>query len=199
MIIACIGDSLTEGDYGVLGKRGIANVKEENYPYFLEKLSGCVTLNYGKCGYTATSYLKHYLAGNANVKNADVVLVMLGSNGGHSSTEETEGNLNFQKLLDEIGKDAENAQVVLITPPHVTENPEFSNCGYKKQVDEAVLFVRRLAQERGLPLIEGALIDEFNEQTEHLYQSNDGLHFNRDGYEIMAKYIFEGLKKLQIL
>ena len=25
-LICCIGDSLTEGDYGVLGKNGIANV-----------------------------------------------------------------------------------------------------------------------------------------------------------------------------
>ncbi len=34
MRICCLGDSLTEGDYGVFGKRGIANVHAENYPFF---------------------------------------------------------------------------------------------------------------------------------------------------------------------
>ena len=39
MKIACIGDSLTEGDYGVSGKVGIANVHKENYPSFLAKMT----------------------------------------------------------------------------------------------------------------------------------------------------------------
>ena len=35
--ICCLGDSLTEGDYGIFGKSGIANVKTDNYPCFWRK------------------------------------------------------------------------------------------------------------------------------------------------------------------
>ena len=52
-VIVCIGDSLTEGDYGVKGKRGIANVQPKGYPYFLEQIMDCEARNFGKCGYTA--------------------------------------------------------------------------------------------------------------------------------------------------
>ena len=31
-VICCIGDSLTEGDYGMYGVTGVANVHEKNYP-----------------------------------------------------------------------------------------------------------------------------------------------------------------------
>lgn len=29
MIICCLGDSLTEGDYGIFGSRGVGNVQEK--------------------------------------------------------------------------------------------------------------------------------------------------------------------------
>ena len=49
MKICCLGDSLTEGDYGVKGKSGIANVKKENYPYFLAQSTGWEVKNFGFC------------------------------------------------------------------------------------------------------------------------------------------------------
>ena len=38
--VCCLGDSLAEGEYGISGKSGIANVQPEGYPYFLEKITG---------------------------------------------------------------------------------------------------------------------------------------------------------------
>ncbi len=35
MIISCLGDSITEDDYRIKGKRDIANVNSKNYLYFL--------------------------------------------------------------------------------------------------------------------------------------------------------------------
>lgn len=71
MVISCIGDSLTEGDYGVFGKRGIANVHKENYPYFLALLTGAEVHNFGKCGFTSTDYRKYYEKGNVDVKGSE--------------------------------------------------------------------------------------------------------------------------------
>lgn len=199
MRICCLGDSLTEGDYGVFGKRGIANVHEENYPYFLRNMLGCEVFNYGKCGYTSTSYLKHYMAGNADVAGADIVLIMLGSNGGLSLKEETQGNADFDALVSLVLKDAPNAKIVLITPPHVTENPEYSNCGYINNVLNACEFIKNFAVEVNLPIIDLGSFDEFNEKTEKIYQSNDGLHFNEKGYKVMAEFVYKELKKLNLI
>ena len=70
MIICCLGDSLTEGDYGIKGKTCIANVHEKNYPYFLAKLVNAEVRNFGKCGFTSSLYLNYYKSGEVNVKDA---------------------------------------------------------------------------------------------------------------------------------
>ena len=193
-LICCLGDSLTEGDYGIFGKSGIANVQRENYPYFLSLLlPGVEVKNYGKCGYTATSYLRHYRQGLADVTGADVIVIMLGTNGGLDSGEETQGNEDFRELIRLCRTDAPNAVIYLCTPPHVTENPMYSNCGYAPQVAESVAFVRLLAEETGLPLIETALCPDFTAENESVMQPNDGLHFGKTGYETLAKFIAEAL------
>ena len=46
--VVCLGDSLTEGDYGIFGRSGIANIQPKGYPWFLEKLTGWEVRNFGK-------------------------------------------------------------------------------------------------------------------------------------------------------
>ena len=191
--ICCLGDSLTEGDYGIFGKSGIANVKPENYPLFLQQLTGKKVNNYGKSGYNATTYLQFYLDGNVDLSDAETVIIMLGTNGGLDPVEETQGNRDFRQLLRLCRQDAPGANIYLCTPPHVTENPAYSNCGYAPQVEKAVAFVRDLAQKTGTELIETALCPDFTAKNEAVMQPNDGLHFGRTGYETLAKFIADAL------
>ena len=196
MKIVCIGDSLTEGDYGIAGKRGIANVKSENYPYFLSKIMNAETVNYGKCGYRSSTFLKFYESGAVSLDGADVIVVMLGTNGGQSANGESHENDCYKKLIDRLDKDGNGARIVLCTPPHASSNPAYSNCGYMPQITEAVGFVRRFAAERGLPVIDLATCPYFTEETESVMQPADGLHFGREGYETLAKVIAEELTKI---
>ena len=188
-VICCLGDSLTEGDYGIAGKSGIANVRPEGYPYFLACITGAEVRNFGKSGYTATSYLDHYRAGHVNLTGADTVIIMLGTNGGLDPKQNVPGNDHFRQLLCLCRRDAPQATVYLCTPPHVTENPAYSNCGYAPQVEKAVAFVRGLAREMDFPLIETALCPDFTVENEAVMQPADGLHFGRVGYETLAKFI----------
>ncbi len=196
MIISCIGDSLTEGDYGIAGQRGIANVKKESYPYFLQKITGAKVRNFGKSGFRSTDYLPYYEAGNVDVTGSDLILVMLGSNGDMDDQKELAGNEAYRVLIEKLQADAPQAKIYLCTPPHVTENPEYSNCGYAPHVERAVAFVRAYAKETGHLLIETALCPDFTAENEHLYQPNDGLHFGEVGYEKMAEYIWEQIQKM---
>ena len=192
-IICCLGDSLTEGDYGIFGMSGTANIQPESYPYFLEKITGCEVQNFGKSGYTATSYLAHYKAGNVDLSGADKVIIMLGTNGGLDPVHEVQGNADFRELVALCRRDAPEATIYLCTPPHVTVNPLWSNCGYRPQVEKAVAFVRGLAEELDLPVIETALCPDFTDENEGIMQPNDGLHFGRVGYEVLAKFVANSL------
>lgn len=194
MKIACLGDSLTEGDYGVYQKRGIADVKSKNYPYFLGKLLDAEVLNYGKCGYTSSSYLEHYKEGNADVSDADVVIVMLGTNGGMDDEVCTQGNKDFDELINLIKSDAPRAKLFICTPPHATRNEEMSNCGYAEQVEKAVRFVRKYTKKNGIACIELAECELFCAENESILQPNDGLHYSEAGYAIMAIAVKDALK-----
>lgn len=193
-IIVCIGDSLTEGDYGVKGKRGIANVQEKGYPYFLEQITGWEARNFGKCGYTSVSYLKYYKEGNVKLCGADAIVVMLGTNGALDPDVETQGNSDYEELISLLHHDAPNAKIFLCTPPHVTSNPEYSNCGYADRVEKAVKWVRAYAEREGIALIDTANAPAFTAETEHIMQPNDGLHFGEEGYKALAEFIAEHLK-----
>ncbi len=197
MYIVCIGDSLTEGDYGVYGKSGIANIKEENYPYFLQQELNCIAVNAGKCGYTASSYLEYYEQGNVDVFAADTVVLMLGTNGGLHPSMETKGNADYRKLIALLQKDAPDAVLILCTPPHATENPVYSNCGYAPQVKDAAEYVRMTAEELKLPLIDLYAFDGFNAENEAIMQPNDGLHFGKEGYRLLAKTIADDILKIK--
>jgi len=194
--IACIGDSLTEGDYGISGKRCIANVHKENYPHFLSQILKVNVLNYGKSGFTSTTYLDWFKLGNVDVKSSDIIIVMLGTNGGISSTSETQGNRDYVELINLICLNAPKAKIVLCTPPHATENPEYSNCGYAPQVKEAVYFTKKIAFEMNFPLIDCASCQDFTVESEHIMQPNDGLHFGKVGYFHLADFIAKSLKNI---
>ncbi|MBQ7293583.1 MAG: SGNH/GDSL hydrolase family protein [Clostridia bacterium] len=193
-VIVCIGDSLTEGDYGIKGQRGIGNVQEKNYPYFLEKIMDCEARNFGKCGYTATKYLEFYKKGNVRLCSADDIVVMLGTNGGHDPEVETQGNRDYEELISLLRHDAPDAEIHICTPPHVTENTEYSNCGYAERVEKAVKWIRNYAENEKIDLIDTANAPAFTAETEHIMQPNDGLHFGEEGYKALAEFIAEHLK-----
>ena len=193
MSVICIGDSLTEGDYGIKGKSGIANVHSENYPHFLSLLTGEETRNFGKCGWRSARMLDWYKTGAVPVQDASHIIVLLGTNGGQTPEGTSPDDLAYKELIFRLLKDAPEAKLWLCTPPHVTVNPVMSNCGYRRQVDNATAFIRAFAREQGLRMIDLAADPRFCDDTESLYQPNDGLHFSKEGYRVLAKAIAEGM------
>ena len=193
MKIYCIGDSLTEGDYGIFGKRCIANIHKENYPYFLSLITGADVVNCGRCGITATGYLDYYIDGNVILENADKIIVILGTNGGLDGNEETQGNKDYDRLIKLFRKDAPEAEIIICTPPHVTTDPGMSGCGCEEKVQKAVAFVRKYAAEKEIKLIDLQSRPEFTAETEKVYQANDGVHFVEAGYKKLAEIIAENI------
>ncbi len=190
--IACIGDSLTEGDYGISGKTGIANVHPENYPHFLAELSGAEVKNFGKCGARSSNYYKMFCeSGRLELDGVSLILIMLGTNGGFDPS----GEELYLKIIDYCKCKAPTAEIVLMTPPYATQDRSYSNCGYYSNAEVAAVAVRRIATERGLSLIDVFADAPFCEENVARFMPNDGLHLGIEGYQTLSAFIFDELKK----
>lgn len=196
MKICCLGDSLTQGDYGVKGKSGIANVKEKNYPFFLAKHTGWEVKNFGFCGVNPSHFYGIYCDGGVDVTGADVVVIMLGTNGGLDVNAEPQANCDYKKIIEKCKEQSPDAKICVVTPPHVTVNPEFSNYGFAPRVNASVEFVRKFARENDVYLFDLAKTDLFTDENEDVMQTNDGLHFVEIGYKTLAEYIEKEIRKI---
>ena len=193
--IVCLGDSLTEGDHGLAP--GVGNKHYLCYPYYLAKIMGCTVVNDGRCGYSVSDYASLYGGGSVNVRDADVVLIMLGTNGGITVGGSRKGLTAYRNLVEKVRHDApEGCKVVLLTPPHATEDPKRSNYGYAPWVINAAEEVRAYAASARLPLIDVYADSPIQADREDDYQPVDGLHCSAAGYEALAEFIAAKLENI---
>ena len=192
-VILAIGDSLTEGDYGV--KVGVACVKEENYPYFLTRYLDVPVKNYGVCGITAGGMEQRYREGFFSAKEGNLAVVMLGTNWG--LTVGNADNYNaYDRLLTAMKTENPALKIVLLLPPNATTAETKPNFGYMPNVLNARDGVRKLAEKHALPVLSADELGGFSPATEAVCQPRDGLHFGRLGYLKLAFGLGNALKAL---
>ena len=182
--VLCIGDSLT------FGGTSLTSSTDKNYPYYLEKHMNCITYNHGRSGETAqTWWNKWRTLVNYNIKY-DIVLIMLGTNGGLTDTLNTDvepyDDYNsyadtttgcYCKIIEEVMKNTNyNAQIFLIIPPyHHYSDEKF------EQLQNARNVIPKIAERYCLPVIDAYRDSGMNKFNGHIYRAIDNLHFNEDG------------------
>ena len=202
--ILCVGDSLTYGDYGTtVPGRGYPH--NENYPYYLALYTGASVEWYARGGYTATQLYNDYhdgifsgagRPGEYSAKDADYVIVMLGTNAG-LTLNGTGHYDSYCRLIEKLKKDMKaGAKLILMTPPHATEDTSKVNYGYAPNVVNAYAAVYELAKIYDLPVFDAYYDSGLSEQNEELMQPNDGLHFGGVGYSTFAAFVNNELKLL---
>ncbi|MCQ2385435.1 MAG: glycoside hydrolase family 127 protein, partial [Clostridia bacterium] len=185
--VLCVGDSLTEGDFGEV--RGVGVTYPQNYPLFLSRMLDVKTVNAGKCGYTAKQIKEWYEQGGFSLDNADFVLLMLGTNGGLSMNGDDSQLTAYQDIARTFARKAGKENVVLLTPPNATSVPGKVNFGCLPNVENAANEIRRFAAEEGFHLIDLLKDTRLTPANEDKYQPGDGLHFVALGYYVMAERI----------
>lgn len=193
LTVACIGDSLTEGDIGSF--HGGAAIDYRNYPYYLAKRLGNTVINYGKCGYTAQMIFDSYRKGNIDITEADVIVIMLGTNAGLKLGGTAQFN-SYRLLLNAIKSDMKaGAKIILVTPPYASEiRPNLAQ--YVLNSADATAAVFELAEEFSLPVIDAHNNSPLCREKEMTYQPNDGLHMCTGGYEVFADFICDEMLKI---
>ncbi len=186
--ICCIGDSLTEGITGNPNNE----VTENTYPKYLAQISGAEVINYGRGGYRSTDSLNWYNQGGIDVKGADIIVIMLGTNGGMTLAQNTQQNEDYRTLIQKCREDAPNANIVLCTEPFVSMNYPLG-VAVSNNVKDGNAFIRQLVEQENYSFIDVASCPSFTEETVGTMQPIDGVHFSDLGNEVLAQYIYDGL------
>ena len=199
--IACVGDSITQG----VGATGWQNgISPTCYPSMLQKKydsSEVSVANFGKGGSyvfykdgrdSALYYnnTDEYLA--SKNYDADIVLIMLGTNDCRAMTAQSdyEGfETQFDALVKEYLDLPSHPQVFVVTNANMSIYDEMKNLDYNDRLENIII----PAQKRVAAANNCEVFDLHNDlMTEFSNPSNlsaaDGLHPNDAGYEIIANY-----------
>eukprot|EP01041_Mallomonas_annulata_P005843 gene5843-11803_t len=199
IIIACVGDSLTEG---------YAHV---SYPMVLQSLlgNGYKVLNFGVAGSTMTknvsrSYWSYERLSQAMTSSPDIVVIQFGTNDAKDTVwnqvrflnDYSDMILRFQRL------DSHPHVFICIPPPYM----------YRKSLYRIIINVINQVLPQIIPdlassITNTSLIDNFNPMGGHnrtMHEAyynftrpheylNDGIHPNSLGYHIIAQDVFEAI------
>lgn len=198
--LLCIGDSLTQGDYGS-NPPGTMNIKSENYPYYLSKyLNKFVEVgvtNAGKCGYNATGYWEKMIK-TISMGNTRTIVIMLGTNGYLTDTIEADTTItsgqtyenysnthtgNYCKIIEYCLEQTNNlAQIFLVTPPKNSQRVEASML-------TTVEVIKKIGEKYSLPVIDGYNGFGISPTNFSTMLPIDGLHGSKLAYKKIATYI----------
>ena len=182
--IAAVGDSLTYG-------YGLENRQQDAYPSILLELLGS---NYGLSGRSLLStsdypYLKEKNAQQSLESDADIVIIMIGSNDSRAAYWNKEQFIKeYRDFVKCYIKLPSQPDVFIVAPPHVPT----SRFGLNNEVirDEIQQIVEDVAAELGVHFINLYPVTEG-----HPEYYSDGLHLTPLGNRVIAKAIFSALRE----
>lgn len=187
--IAAVGDSLTYG-------YGLENRQQDAYPSILLELLGShyQVANYGLSGRSLLStsdypYLKEKNAQQSLESDADIVIIMIGSNDSRAAYWNKEQFIKeYRDLVKGYIKLPSQPEVFILAPPYVPT----SRFGLNNEVirDEIQQIVEDVAAELGVHFINLYPVTEG-----HPEYYSDGLHLTPLGNRVIAKAIFSALRE----
>ena len=199
--IACLGDSLTEGSN--LDK--MENYQQYSYPSVLKNLLNAEEVyNLGMGGssygrYWDNAFVDRY---HAIPQDADIILVMGGTNDGFAASEKELGSLQEKKkrtfygdvdeLMQGLKRDYPNAKIVFATPlPNVLH--DYLRAQRSELLPQSLYAkaIKELADQYQIEVIDlynSNILDTHDAQVIANYMP-DGVHGNPEGYRILAEHI----------
>lgn len=192
--IACIGDSNTYGFK--LIKRS-----KHSYPAELQKLLGdnYEVMNFGLIGYCVQNssnlpYKDHDYFKKSIEYNADIVLLMLGSN---DTKQKNWRDMNyFINEYETILEQYKNSTIIIMTPMKINE-------GVLKTLNKRQIFMDSKCKLIA-PILEKKYANtytflntyELTKNNELIFQA-DGIHINKKGTKLLAQTCYEIINKMK--
>lgn len=193
--IACVGDSITNG-------HGAKDLTTESYPARLQVLleneylvenfgvNAMTVLNNTETPYTRTE--KYF---NSIASNADIVILMLGTNDAKLANwarNEQNFRKDFKQLILQYKEMSSKPIVFIATSPTAWRNYGVLNDNtiIPEIVDEKVVVIQKeMAEELDCMII------DIHKKTKVMKEYfPDTIHPNSDGYQKIASFMYEGIK-----
>lgn len=184
----CIGDSLTEGNYGT----GVG-IKPKGYPYFLKKMANLEVVE--NCGISGANPTTWYASKGTFYDYAlyDVAIIFLGTNGTMTDTvvaDTTDGFATtdtgyYCKLVNDIKTENPNCKIFLVT--------RFANAGTSGNTNTN-LAIKSIATKYECNVIDLYTYNFY--KTNSLWHPNDGVHFGKVGYLMLTNEIVKQMTEL---
>lgn len=204
--ILCIGDSLTQGDYGSYPE-GSANNHSKNYPHYLARYLNTDVINQGVDGTYPVWWWNHKERIDLTIPY-DCIFFFLGTNFGLSDTidEDTaSGDYNtyadtqtgrYCSMIEWLQANIPNAKIFLISFPHNYR----ANSWYVGNL----IVLNKIAEKYNLPVVDMTVNVPFTRYNGDIYrpvgynpagtdlqQIYGNLHFGTLGYQTFAKYLIK--------
>lgn len=202
--ILCIGDSLTQGDYGSYPE-GTANVHKWNYPSYLAEITRATVTNKGHCGATCVSYWNNDVPTIDITKEYEAIYIFLGTNGGLSDTINTDAigddyrNFNqttqtgaYCSIVSWCKEKFPNAKIFLLNFPYNSRSESWTNS------NSAI--VAKIGEKFNVPVLDIMNKSPFTRDNGQIYrpvgydetlEPYGNLHFGRLGYLTLANVVCE--------
>lgn len=200
MKIACLGDSLTAGS----NMNNLEDYARYSYPAVLKNILNAETVynlgiggsSYGR--YWDQAFVDRY---KEIPEDADIILVMGGTNDGFAASVKEMGNIKEKKkrtfygdvdeLMKGLKKDYPNAKIIFATPlPNVLHDYLMNQRDYLLPQSAFADAIKQLAAENDIEVIDlynSNILDTHDAQVISTYMP-DGVHGNPAGYQVLAEH-----------
>lgn len=176
--VFCLGDSLTEGDYGS-NTPGVANVKALNYPYFMSLFTrGGTVVNEGVSGSNLDTVSYKIVNTNFTTAKYDAVVIMTGTN---LTPDEPRYSTRINKILTE----SPNTLVFICTIPYTSKR----TMEFITTTNDVIRGVVTTVNNSRCILIDVYNLCGMDATNGAKYRPIDDLHFGRAGYYQLAMTI----------
>lgn len=199
--IACLGDSIT----AAANLEQMEDYQQYSYPTYLMEILGAEGVeNLGIGGSSIGRYWENAFVDRYQdiPEDADVILVMGGTNDGFCVTQEDFGTMEDREAgtfigdLDELMKGLKenypDAQVIFVTPlPNVLHDMLRKERDYLLPQSMIVNAMKQLGKEYEIPVIDlynSNVLDSHDAAVIYNYVP-DGVHCNPEGYKLLAQHI----------
>uniref|UniRef100_A0A6S8C7X9 SGNH hydrolase-type esterase domain-containing protein n=1 Tax=Aureoumbra lagunensis TaxID=44058 RepID=A0A6S8C7X9_9STRA len=197
IIIACLGDSITFGDGDKAGYLSYPT----NLRICLDN-DGIDVQNFGRSGASIVPGPKEYRVYYDDVylsalnSGADVFIIQFGTNDALPSLwNESQFRLSMDELIDSLENLPQQPTVVLgVPPPYVIEDDKLGPPEKNPVNFEVPQVIRNIAALRGLVYTDNfESFGGFITWNEDFYNSDDGIHPNAAGYNVISMNYYQTL------
>lgn len=184
--ICCIGDSLTEGQYGVNSTTQVDVGKHDGYPYFLARMLNCDVENLGIGGKTTKTWWQekenYFTQTQLDFSKYDCFIIFLGTNGGLAGNPDPDEDSMlgyYCKIIDACRTGNAQAPIFLVGFPWS-----------QNRTADMVSQLETLATAKGLPILHLESSEILTYANRFINQPFDkALHYGRLGYLRLASEI----------